>query len=85
MEFPMSIVMVPIPVDEETAAALTDPHRLEAAGELVKLMVRPSANNDLFARVLETTRREAAAAGLTDQDIDEELAAWKAERMVRRS
>jgi hypothetical protein len=76
----MGVVMVEIPVDEGTAAALADPHRRDAAGELVKLAVRPTAGNDPLAVLLETTRREAAAAGLTDQDIDEELAAWKAER-----
>ena len=81
----MSIVMVEIPVDEETAAALADPHRREAAGELVKLAVRPTAGNDPLASLLATTRREAADAGLTDQDIDEELAAWKAERSASRN
>jgi hypothetical protein len=77
--------MVEIPVDQETAAALTDPHRLAAVGELVKLVVRPGPGNDPLAAVLATTRRAAAAVGLTDQDIDEELAAWKAERATRRT
>jgi hypothetical protein len=77
--------MVEIPVDEETAAALADPHRLKAVAELVKLVVNPSAGNDPLADLLETTRREAAAAGLTDQDIDGELIARKAERTERRN
>jgi hypothetical protein len=81
----MSTVMIEIPVDEETAAALADPHRRQAVGELVKLMVRPTAGNDPLATLLETTRRAAAAAGLTDQDIDDELAAWKAERAASRN
>jgi hypothetical protein len=81
----MSTVMIEIPVDEETAAALTDPHRRQAAGELVKLMVRPTAGNDPLATLLETTRREAEAVGLTEQDIDEELAAWKGERAASRN
>ncbi|HEY3845535.1 MAG TPA: hypothetical protein VGL95_00315 [Acetobacteraceae bacterium] len=81
----MSTVMIEIPVDEETAAALADPHRRRAVGELVKLMVRPTAGNDPLATLLETTRRAAAAAGLTDQDIDDELAAWKAERAASRN
>ena len=81
----MSTVMIEIPVDEETAAALADPHRRQAVGELVKLMVRPTAGNDPLATLLETTRREAVAAGLTDQDIDDELAAWKAERAASRN
>lgn len=81
----MNTVMVEIPVDEETAAALADPHRREAVGELVKLAVRPTAGNDPLAALLEVTRSEAAAAGLTDQEIDEELAVWKADRAGRRN
>ncbi len=81
----MGVVMVEIPVDEKTAAALADPHRLEAVGQLVNLMVNPTADNDPLVLLLETTRREAALAGITQQDIDDELAAWKAERAARRS
>jgi Glu-tRNA(Gln) amidotransferase subunit E-like FAD-binding protein len=80
----MGIVMVEIPVDEKTAAALADPHRLEAVGQLVNLMINPTADADPLALLLETTRREAEAAGITQQDIDDELAAWKAERAARR-
>jgi hypothetical protein len=76
----MSIVSITIPVDEATAEALADPHRLAAVAELVKSVVRPSSSHDLLGTLLETTRRRAAAMGLTDQDIDDELAAWKAER-----
>ena len=81
----MGVVMVAIPVDEDTAAALADPHRLEAVGRLVTCIVRPSAGDDPLASLLETTRREAAAAGITQADIDAELEAWKAERAARRS
>ena len=77
--------MVEIPVDEETAAALTDPHQLQAVGELVKLMVRPAPGHDPLAVLPDATRREAAAAGLTDADNDAELAAWKAERAALRN
>ena len=72
----MSTVMVEIPVDEVTAQALADPHRLAAVAELVKNMVRPSSSHDLLATLLASTRRGAAALGLTDQDIDDELAVW---------
>jgi hypothetical protein len=76
----MDTVMVELPVDAATAEALADPHRLAAVAQLVKHMVHPTQGNDLLAALLETTRQKAAASGLTDQDIDEELAAWKAER-----
>lgn len=81
----MGTVMVEIPVDEETAAALADPRRRRAIGEAVKLMVRSRTGADPLAALLEQTRREAAEAGLTDEVIDEELAAWKAERAARRA
>ena len=81
----MATVMVEIPVDEETAAALADPHRRQAIGEVVKLMVKPRAGADPLAAMLETTRREATETGLTDEVIDDELAAWKAERAARRA
>ena len=81
----MPVVMVEIPVDEATAAALADPRRLEAVGELVRLTVHPDAAADPLRLLLETTRREAAAAGLTGQAIDRELADWKAERAAGRT
>jgi hypothetical protein len=43
-------------------------------------MVRPSSKDDLLAAVLEATAAEARQLGLTDGDIDAELAAYNAER-----
>jgi hypothetical protein len=80
----VSTVMVEIPVDEATAEALADPHRLAAVAELVKSAVHPTEGNDLLSWVLESTARKAAAAGLTEQDIENELATWKAERAARK-
>lgn len=80
----MGTVMVEIPVDEETAAALADPHRRRAIGEAVKVMVRHTGTDPLIA-LLEQTSREAAEAGLTEEAIEEELGAWKAERAARRA
>jgi hypothetical protein len=74
------LVLVEIPGDEATAEAVADPHRLAAVAEMVKHMVCPTAGNDLLAMLLETARRKAAAMGLSDQDIDDELAAWKNEQ-----
>jgi Glu-tRNA(Gln) amidotransferase subunit E-like FAD-binding protein len=79
----MGSVMVEIPVDEETAAALADPHRRRAIGEAVKAMVRPRTGADPLAVLLQETRRKAAEAGLTGEIIDAELAARKAERIAR--
>lgn len=76
----MATVMVEIPVDEATAAALTDPGQRLAVGEMVKALVRQRDGHDRLGMLLKTTRREAAEACLTDQDIDDELSIWKAER-----
>jgi hypothetical protein len=46
-------------------------------------MVRPSAKDDPLAAVLEATASEARELGLTDEDIDAELAAYNAERRQR--
>jgi len=74
------VAKIEISVDSETARALADPRRLEAVGRLVDKMVRPSAKDDPLAAVLEATAAEARALGLTDEDIDAELAAYNAER-----
>ena len=72
-------VIVEIPVEEETARRLSsDSRRAEAVGRLV--MVRPSGAEDPLAAVLEASARAAQRAGLTDVEIDAELAAWNAER-----
>jgi len=74
------MVTVQLDLDEETAARLTDPRQLAAVAEVAKLAVRPTGKHDPLALLFEQTRKDAAAAGLTDEDIDAELAAWKAER-----
>ena len=70
---------VEIPVTPATAAALTDARRLEAVGRLVDRLVRPGADDPLIA-LLERTAAEAKEAGLTEDMINEELAAYNAER-----
>jgi hypothetical protein len=74
------VAKIEISVDSETARALADPRRLEAVGRLIDRMVRPSAKNDPLAAVLEATAADAREQGLTDDDIDTELAAYNAER-----
>jgi hypothetical protein len=74
-------VTVAIPVEEETARHLAaDVRRAEAVGRLVDRMVRPAGADDPLAAVLEASARAAERAGLTDAEIDAELAARKAER-----
>ena len=80
----MGTVTVQIEVDEATAEALADPHRLAAVTQLIKLAVRPTGQDDPLIELFEQTARDAAAAGLTEADIEAELATWKAEQAARR-
>ena len=73
-------VKIEIPVEAETAQALTDAHRRAAVGRLIDRMVRPTGKDDPLAAVLEATAQQAGREGLTDDEIDAELAAYNAER-----
>ena len=74
------VAKIEIPVEAETAAALSDARRREAVGRLVDRMVRPTRDDDPLAAVLEATARQAREECLTDEQIDAELAAYNAER-----
>ena len=81
----MGVVKVEIPVDEEVAADLSEPVRLAAVGQLVSRMLRPTAASDPVGALLDEIGRRAELSGLTQEDIDQELAGWKAERAARRA
>lgn len=70
---------IEIPVLEETAAALSDGRRREAAGRLLDRLVRPDADDPLIA-LFERSAAEAAEAGLTKAELGAELDAYNAER-----
>jgi len=78
-------VDVIIPVEPEAAAALTDARNREAVGRLVSRVLRPRSGPNPLARAIAELKAEARAAGLTDADIDAELAAYNAERRDRRT
>lgn len=71
---------IEIPVEAETARALADARRREAVGRLVDRMVRPGHADDPLAALLEAAAHRAREAGLTDEDVDAELAVYNAER-----
>ena len=70
---------IEIPVEEATAAALSDERRREAVGRLVDRLVRPGADDPLIA-LFERTAAEAQEAGLNEAEIEAELAYYNAER-----
>jgi hypothetical protein len=67
-------------VDQATASALADARRREAVGRLVERMVRPAGGEDPLSGVLEATSAAARKDGLSDGEIEAELAAYNAER-----
>ena len=74
------LVRIQIPVDEAAAEALKDADRRARVGRLVSQVARLYEGPDPLAAVLERTAREAQERGLTDAEIDAELAAYNAER-----
>lgn len=71
---------VTIPIEPEAAAALTDPRNREAIGRLISRVLRPRSGSSALARAIAELKLEVRAAGLTDAEIDAELAAYNAER-----
>ena len=72
-----------IPVTPEAAEALGDLARRERIGKLVSSMLRPqSQGDDPLAAIFATIKSAARADGLTDEEIEAELAAYNAERRL---
>jgi hypothetical protein len=78
-------VDVTIPVDAEAASALADVRNREAVGRLVSRVLRPRSGPSPLAQAIAELKAAARTAGLTDADIDAELAAYNVERRDRRS
>ena len=75
-----STVNVVIPVEPEAAAALTDARNREAVGRLVSRILRPRTGMSPLAQAIAEMKAAARVAGLSDADIDAELATYNAER-----
>ena len=84
------VVRISVPVSPEAAASLASEEQLREIGQFVSALILraplpdQNASTNSFARVLLETRAAAAASGLTDNDVDAELSAWKRERATRR-
>jgi hypothetical protein len=76
-------VDVTIPVEPEAAAALVDARNREAVGRLVSRVLRPASGPTPLAQAIVELKADARAAGLSDADIDAELAAYNAEQRER--
>jgi hypothetical protein len=73
-------VDVTIPVDPETASALQDPHRRAALGRLVSGLVTGDLKSGFLGELIADMKSEAIRNGITDEIVDAELEAWRAER-----
>ncbi len=72
-------VPVTFQLDPQTATALADPATRARVEHLVARLVRPASTQRLFDAI-RAAKEEAHRNGLTDEIIDEELAAYNAER-----
>jgi hypothetical protein len=72
-------VKIEIEVTPEAAAALADEDRRRRVGAMVSRMVRPRGLDDPLLAIFRETQVAARRAGLSEQDIDDELAAYDAE------
>ncbi|GGC71443.1 hypothetical protein GCM10011504_56400 [Siccirubricoccus deserti] len=73
-------VPVTLEVEPSAAAALGDPRTRAAMGRLVSRVLNPHSGPSELARAIAEAKAEARATGLTDADIDAELAAYNTER-----
>lgn len=77
------VVMIEIPVTPEAAAALGDAQVRERIGKLVSNVLKPkSAGDDPLVAVFASIKAAVQADGMSDEEIDAELAAYNAERRV---
>ncbi|MBL6082414.1 hypothetical protein JMJ56_31085 [Belnapia sp. T18] len=75
-------VPVTLEVEPDVAAALADPATRERVARLVSRAVRPASAERLFA-AMDALSAEARRRGLTDEILQEELAAHNVERRDR--
>jgi hypothetical protein len=78
-------VDVTILVEPDAAAALADARNRQAVGRLISRVLNPRSGPSPLARAIAELKAEVTAAGLTDTEIDAELAAYNAERRDHRT
>ena len=73
-----AIVEVSIPVDPDAAVSLADSARRESVGRIVSRMLKPGPGLLPLVKAIERLKADAQARGLTDEIIEQELAAYNA-------
>lgn len=77
-------VDISIPVSPEAAARMNEPGMRERVSAAVNRVLAERGPDRLF-EIIEKLKATAHARGLTDSVLDEELAAWNAERRDRQT
>lgn len=78
------VVTIELEVNTDAAEFLRDPVKRAAMGRTVSLLATDETmRKDLLFAALRATQAEAEAAGLTGEDVEQELAAHTAERRAR--
>ncbi len=77
-------IPVTFQLDPQTAAGLADPATREHVEHLIQDTVRKAGIERLFA-AMDALSADARSRGLTDEILEEELAAYNAERRERPS
>jgi hypothetical protein len=72
-------VNVEIPISADVADLLKDAARRELIGRLVSRVLQSWQGQDPLAAEIRAAKQEARLSGLSDADIDAELAAYNAE------
>ncbi len=69
-----------IPVEPDAAAVLSDARNREAMGRLISRVLNPRGRRSPLADTIAKLKANVRHAGLTDAEIDAELAAYNGER-----
>jgi hypothetical protein len=72
---------VSIPVDPHAAAVLRGARNRKVIGRLVSRVLRAGSSPSDLASAIARIKAEARAAGLTDADVESELATYNAEQL----
>ena len=80
-----NMIDVTIPVEPEAAAALADMRNREAVGRLISRVFSSRSGPSPLAQAIAALKAEVRQAGLTDAEIDAELAAYNSERRDRQT
>ena len=75
-----NLVEVPIPMEPDAAADLTDERKRAAVGRIISRLLRPTPDHDPLLQAMDELGSAATAQGLTAERLEAELAAHKRER-----